>query len=84
MGFGIVTTVIFIQSGVLNVETFLVALPTSIFIGTILLTNNLSDHNEDRMAGRKTLAIVIGIHKAEWVWISACISLLAFTGLFAF
>jgi len=84
MGFGIVTTVIFIQSSVLNIETFLVALPTSVFIGTILLTNNLSDHNEDRTAGRKTLAIVIGINKAEWLWIVACISLLAFTGLFAF
>ena len=84
MGFGIVTTVIFIQSNVLNFETFIVALPTAVFIGTILLTNNLSDHIEDRVAGRNTLAILIGTTKAEWVWIAACIALPAFTGLFVF
>ena len=84
MGFGIVTPVIFIHSGVVNAETFLVALPTSIFIGTILLTNNLSDHHEDQVAGRKTLAILIGTDKAERLWIAGCISLLVFTGLFVF
>lgn len=84
MGFGIMTTVIYIQSGVLDLETVLVALPTSIYIGTILLTNNISDHHEDKEAGRHTLPIHIGIHWAELLWIISCHSLLTFTAVFVF
>lgn len=82
MGFGIMTTVIFIQSGVFNWETLFVALPTAIFIGTILLTNNVSDWNEDKRVGRRTLPIVIGISKAERLWIFNCYSLIGFTVIF--
>jgi len=81
MGFGIMTTVIFIQSGNVNSETVLVALPTSLFIGTILLTNNLSDHQEDQQVGRKTLPILLGTQKSQLLWNSNCISLLVFTGV---
>ncbi len=84
MGFGIMTTVIYIQSGVVDLETVLVALPTSIYIGTILLTNNISDHHEDREGGRRTLPIHIGIHWAELLWIVSCHSLLTFTAVFVF
>ena len=84
MGFGIMSTVIYIQSGVVDLETVLVALPTSIYIGTILLTNNISDHHQDREAGRKTLPIHIGIHFAELLWIVSCHSLLTFTAVFVF
>ena len=84
MGFGIMTTVIYIQSGVLDLETVFVALPTSIYIGTILLTNNISDHHVDREAGRVTLPIHIGIHWAELLWIVSCHSLLTFTAVFVF
>ena len=84
MGFGIMTTVIFIQSAVLDLETIIVALPTSIYIGTILLTNNISDHHKDRKAGRRTLPIHIGIHWAELLWLASCHSLLTFTAVFVF
>lgn len=84
MGFGIMTTVIYIQSGVFDLETVIVALPTSMYIGTILLTNNISDHHEDRKAGRHTLPIHIGIHWAELLWIISCHSLLTFTAVFVF
>ncbi len=84
MGFGIMTTVIYIQSGIVDLETVIVALPTSIYIGTILLTNNIFDHHEDRKAGRLTLPIHIGIHWAELLWIVSCHSLLTFTAVFAF
>ncbi len=60
MGIGITTTVIYIQSGIFNINTILVAVPTVLFISTILLTNNLSDMEEDRESGRKTLPIMIG------------------------
>ena len=84
MGFGIMSTVIYIQSGVVDLETVLVALPTSIYIGTILLTNNISDHHQDREAGRKTLPIHIGFHFAELLWFVSCHSLLTFTAVFVF
>ena len=69
MGVGITTTVIYIHSGMVNLNTILVAIPTSLFIGTILLSNNLSDIEEDRKVGRKTLPILIGIKNAEKLWV---------------
>ena len=79
MGIGITTTVIYIESGVSNLNTVLVAIPTALFIGTILLTNNLSDIKEDIKVGRKTLPIVIGIKNAEKLWIFNVIMLLVLT-----
>lgn len=79
MGIGITTTVIYIQSGIFNLNTVLVAIPTVLFIGTILLTNNLSDIEEDREAGRKTLPIIIGRKNAEKLWIFNVIMLLVLT-----
>lgn len=83
MGIGITTTVIYIHSGVFNLNTVLVAVPTSLFIGTILLSNNLSDIEEDRKIGRKTLPILIGIKNAEKLWIINVVMLLALTLLLA-
>jgi len=79
MGIGITTTVIYIQSGVFNLNTILVAVPTAIFIGTILLTNNICDIEEDREAGRKTLPIMIGKKNTEKLWIFNVVMLLALT-----
>lgn len=79
MGIGITSTVIYIQSGIINLNTILVAIPTALFIGTILLTNNLSDMKEDREAGRKTLPIIIGRKNAEKLWIISVIMLLVLT-----
>lgn len=79
MGVGIMTTVIFIQSGRFSFETIIVALPTAIYIGTILLTNNISDHKEDKEAGRHTLPIIIGVKKTESLWVFNCYSILVIT-----
>ncbi|WML34044.1 prenyltransferase [Clostridium sp. OS1-26] len=68
MGIGITTTVIYIHSGIFNLNTLFVAVPTAVFIGTILLSNNLSDIEEDRKVGRKTLPILIGIKNSEKLW----------------
>lgn len=79
MGIGITTTAIYIHSGVFNLSTLLVSIPTSVFIGTILLSNNLSDLEEDREAGRKTLPILIGVKNSEKLWIFNVIMLLVLT-----
>lgn len=79
MGIGITTTVIYIHSGVFTLNTVLVAVPTALFIGTILLSNNLSDLEEDRVAGRKTLPIIIGIKNTEKMWIFNVLGLIVLT-----
>jgi 1,4-dihydroxy-2-naphthoate octaprenyltransferase len=79
MGIGITTTVIYIQSGVISLNTVLVAIPTALFIGTILLSNNLSDMVEDREVGRKTLPILLGVKNTERLWIFNVIMLLVLT-----
>jgi 1,4-dihydroxy-2-naphthoate octaprenyltransferase len=79
MGIGITTTVIYIQSNVVTLNTVLVAVPTALFIGTILLSNNLSDLTEDEKVGRKTLPIIIGIENAEKLWMISVISLIILT-----
>ncbi len=84
MGTCIMSTVIYIQSGIVNFETFLVTLPTSIYIGSILLTNNIADHQEDKKAGRYTLPIFIGISRAERLWQLCCYSLLIATAVFVY
>jgi len=79
MGIGITTTVIYIQSGVINLNTFLVAIPTTLFISTILLSNNLSDIEEDQEVGRKTLPILMGVKNTEKLWIFNVIMILLLT-----
>lgn len=79
MGIGITATVIYIQSGVVNLNTVLVAIPTALFIATILLSNNLSDIKEDREVGRKTLPILLGVKNTERLWIFNVIMLLVLT-----
>lgn len=84
MGFGIMATVTYIQSGVIDIETVLVTIPTTLFIGTILLTNNLSDCADDRKSGRRTLPILIGVKLSEKLWMASCVGLLMLTGFFTY
>ncbi|MBW9173530.1 UbiA family prenyltransferase [Clostridium estertheticum] len=79
MGIGITTTVIYIQSGVINLNTVFVSVPTTLFISTILLSNNLSDMEEDREVGRKTLPILLGIKSTQMLWVFNVIMLLVIT-----
>lgn len=68
MGIGISSTVIYVVSGVVSLETILVALPPTLFIASILLSNNLSDIEVDKASGRRTLPILIGVTKSEYLW----------------
>ena len=69
MGLGITAPVMVILSGQVNESTFMIPVPTILYIGTILLTNNLSDIRGDLVAGRKTLPILIGEDRAKRLWI---------------
>lgn len=64
MGLVIILISFFIQTGTLTVESVLISIPTSILIGTILMANNIRDLDDDQAHGRRTLAILLGHHKA--------------------
>lgn len=81
MGFGITVTSIYIQSGVFNLETVLVSVPMVIFIGALLMANNLSDWEADTKAGRRTSVILIGTERAGKIWIALLASMLFIAGV---
>ena len=81
MGILITATTIFIHSGQVDIQAIWVSIPTAIYIGTILLSNNLSDIQEDKKAGRKTLPVMIGTTKTEKLWVANIIVILLITGL---
>ncbi|MDC3418286.1 1,4-dihydroxy-2-naphthoate polyprenyltransferase [Aquibacillus salsiterrae] len=60
MGAMIIVISYFIQTNETPSEVWLVSIPISIFIGTILLSNNIRDLEGDKINGRKTLAILFG------------------------
>lgn len=70
MGIGITSTVIYVLSGIVSLETILIALPPTLFIATILLSNNLSDIEVDKASGRRTLPMLIGVKKSERLWLA--------------
>ena len=65
----------------------LVSLPQALAIGAILSANNACDMVGDRIAGRRTLALVLGKRLAPWAMYLqsaaglACIAALAWAGL---
>lgn len=82
MGIGITSTVIYIQSSTVNLYTILVALPTALFIATVLLSNNLSDLESDKLVGRKTLPILLGTKRTEKLWVFNVLALLIILAIF--
>ncbi|ARI76724.1 1,4-dihydroxy-2-naphthoate polyprenyltransferase [Halobacillus mangrovi] len=62
MGTIIIGISYFIQTLSLTIEVVLISIPVAIFIGAILLANNIRDRVGDAENGRKTLAILFG-HK---------------------
>lgn len=50
----------FIQTLTVTSEVILISIPIAIFIATILLSNNIRDLDNDKINGRKTIAILLG------------------------
>ncbi|MBM7600723.1 1,4-dihydroxy-2-naphthoate octaprenyltransferase [Virgibacillus halotolerans] len=64
MGTVIIGISYFIQTGILTIDAFLVSIPIAIFIGCIMLSNNIRDREGDQENGRKTIAILLGHQNA--------------------
>lgn len=60
MGTVIIAISFFIQTGHITFDVMLISIPIAIFIGAILLANNIRDLDGDKENGRKTIAILIG------------------------
>lgn len=83
MGFLIVIIAFYIQTGYITVDAALLAIPSTLLVAAIMLTNNIRDMVGDAASGRKTLAILVGREKAvsilagffilSYLWIVALI-----------
>ncbi|WP_053360374.1 1,4-dihydroxy-2-naphthoate polyprenyltransferase [Bacillus sp. FJAT-27251] len=60
MGMLIILIAFYIQTGTVTATSVIVALPSFILVGAILLANNIRDFDGDKEFGRKTLAILVG------------------------
>lgn len=54
----------FVQTMTISTDMILISIPVAIFIGMILLANNIRDLDNDKVNGRKTIAVLLGQHKA--------------------
>jgi len=64
MGTVIIGISYFIQTGTINSFVIFISIPVAIFIGCIMLSNNIRDLDGDEKGGRKTLAILLGRENA--------------------
>ena len=76
MGTVIIAISFYIQTGMLSHSVILISLPVAIFIGAILLANNIRDLDGDKRSGRKTIAILLGRKNA--IYFLACLFALAY------
>ncbi|MFD2628965.1 1,4-dihydroxy-2-naphthoate polyprenyltransferase [Oceanobacillus kapialis] len=60
MGTVIIGISFFIQTGTITAESIWVSIPVALFIGAIMLSNNIRDLDGDKENGRKTIAILVG------------------------
>ncbi|MEN1970287.1 1,4-dihydroxy-2-naphthoate polyprenyltransferase [Lentibacillus sp. N15] len=60
MGTVIICISYFIQTLTITASTILVSIPVAIFIGCIMMSNNIRDLDGDKENGRKTIAILLG------------------------
>src|SRR5699024_2780925 len=60
MGTVIIGISYFIQTLTLSTDVIWISFPIAIFIGAILLANNIRDLDNDEQSGRKTIAILLG------------------------
>ncbi|WP_373893146.1 1,4-dihydroxy-2-naphthoate polyprenyltransferase [Virgibacillus natechei] len=60
MGTAIISISYFIQTQAITASVIWVSIPIAIFIGSIMLSNNIRDLDGDKENGRKTIAILLG------------------------
>lgn len=82
MGTVIIGISYFIQTNSITTDVLLITVPVGIFVGAILLANNIRDLKGDKENGRKTIAILVGRKNA--ILILAVMFILAYALTIAF
>ena len=67
MGLVLTGLSVYVQTGFVDARTFALGLPSTLLIAAILAANNACDQVGDALAGRRTLAIVVGPRGAAQV-----------------
>ncbi|WP_181349506.1 1,4-dihydroxy-2-naphthoate polyprenyltransferase [Thalassobacillus sp. CUG 92003] len=73
MGTIIIAISYYIQTLEITTDIILISLPVALFVGAILLANNIRDREGDKTNGRKTLAILFG-HKGAVTFLKSMFS----------
>lgn len=82
MGTVIISISYYIQTLTLTANVIWVSIPVAIFIGAILLANNIRDLDGDQKSGRRTIAILLGRKNAIRFLASLFIIAYALTALY--
>ena len=77
MGTVIIGISYYIQTLTVTANVILISIPVAIFIGCIMLANNIRDLDGDKINGRKTIAILIGRKNA--IRLMAALFIIAYT-----
>jgi len=81
MGTVMIAISYFIQTGHVTKEIIFISVPIAILIGTIMLANNIRDLENDKISGRKTIAILLGHKNAVKFFAILFILTYAWTGV---
>lgn len=84
MGTVMIAISYFIQSATLSGAVIAISIPIAMFIGALLLANNIRDLDGDKRSGRKTVAILIGRKNAIFLLATMLFVAYALTLLFIF
>ncbi|MBM7554783.1 1,4-dihydroxy-2-naphthoate polyprenyltransferase [Thalassobacillus pellis] len=82
MGTVIIGISYFIQTMAINPSVLIVSIPVAIFVGAILLANNIRDLEGDKENGRRTIAILLGKKGAIRFLAGLFITAYLFTAIF--
>ncbi|GAE94020.1 1,4-dihydroxy-2-naphthoate octaprenyltransferase [Gracilibacillus boraciitolerans JCM 21714] len=82
MGTVIIAISYYIQTLTITWQVLVISIPIAIFIGCILLANNIRDLDGDKENGRKTIAILLGHNKAIILLSSLMLTSYALTAAF--
>ncbi|SHM91705.1 1,4-dihydroxy-2-naphthoate polyprenyltransferase [Gracilibacillus kekensis] len=82
MGTVIIGISYYIQTFAISWQILVISIPIAIFIGCIMLSNNIRDLEGDKENGRKTIAILIGRNKAIFLLSSLMLTSYALTAAF--
>lgn len=82
MGTVIIGISYFVQTLTITGEVVLISIPLTLFVSSVMLTNNIRDLDGDKENGRKTLPIVLGREKAIRVLEALFIVAYALTALY--